>query len=195
MPLIEIIEPQTRWAAEFDKIGGALRQAMGSLASAIHHIGSTSVRGLAAKDVIDVQVSVAALHPLGPLQASIEAAGFRIRDDYDVVYDHVPPGADPAPANWAKRRAAALPAAKRVHIHIRVEGALNTRYALLFRDYLRAAPQGAAAYAQIKRELAARHADDEDAYYAVKDPVCDLIIDAAELWANASTWQAPPADR
>jgi len=194
MPLIEIIEPQARWTGEFAEVGEALRKGMGPLARAIHQIGSTSVPGLAAKDVIDVQVSVAALHPLGPLQASIEAAGFRIRDDYDVVYDHVPPGADPAPANWAKRRAAALPAAKRVHIHIRVEGALNTRYALLFRDYLRAAPQGAAAYAQIKRELAARHADDEDAYYAVKDPVCDLIMDAAELWAAKTSWALPPTD-
>jgi len=194
MPLIEIIEPQTRWAAEFDKIGGALRQAMGSLASAIHHIGSTSVRGLAAKDVIDVQVSVAALDPLDPLQNAIDVAGFRLRDDYDVVHDHVPPGVDPAPPNRGKRRAAAPVGARRGHIHIRVMGALNARYALLFRDYLRAAPQGAAAYGMIKRELAARHGDDEDAYYAVKDPVCDLILDAAELWAVKTGWTLPPTD-
>jgi GrpB-like predicted nucleotidyltransferase (UPF0157 family) len=194
MPLIEIVEPQARWAAEFAQIGGALRQAMGPLARAIHHIGSTSVPGLAAKDVIDVQVSVSGLDPLAPLRATIEAAGFRIRDDYDVVHDHVPPFADPAPEHWAKRRAAAPLGAKRVHIHLRVEGALNNRYALLFRDYLRAAPQGAVSYGMIKRELAARHGDDEDAYYAVKDPVCDLIMDAAELWAAKTGWTLPPTD-
>ncbi|HTX51586.1 MAG TPA: GrpB family protein, partial [Caulobacteraceae bacterium] len=151
MPSIEIVEPQTRWAEEFARIGAALRQNLGPLARAIHHIGSTSVLGLAAKDIVDVQVSVAGLHPLAPLQTAIEAAGFRVRDDYDVVHDHVPPGADPTPANWAKRRAAAPVGSKRVHIHLRVEGALNARYALLFRDDLRAAPQSAAAYAQIKQ--------------------------------------------
>ncbi|HUO12196.1 MAG TPA: GrpB family protein [Caulobacteraceae bacterium] len=194
MPRIEIVEPQARWADEFTEIGSALRRGMGPLARAIHHIGSTAVPGLAAKDNIDVQVSVAGLHPLSPLRAGIEAAGYRIRDDYDVVHDHVPPFADPAPEHWAKRRAAAPVGAKAVRIHIRVEGAFNTRYAQLFRDYLRAAPQAAAAYAQIKRELAARHGDDEDAYYAVKDPVCDLIMDAAELWAASNGWTLPPTD-
>ena len=46
----------------------------------------------------------------------------------------------------------------------------------------------AGSYALIKQELAARHSDDEDAYYAVKDPVCDLIMDAAERWATATDW-------
>jgi phosphoribosyl-ATP pyrophosphohydrolase len=46
----------------------------------------------------------------------------------------------------------------------------------------------------IKRELAARHADDADAYYAVKDPVCDLIMAAAEPWALGAGWRLPPSD-
>ena len=57
-----------------------------------------------------------------------------------------------------------------------------------------ATPHAAASYALIKRELAARHADDVDAYYAVKDPVCDLIMAAAEPWALASGWTLPPSD-
>jgi GrpB-like predicted nucleotidyltransferase (UPF0157 family) len=58
----------------------------------------------------------------------------------------------------------------------------------LFRDYLRHSAAAAAAYAQIKVVLSRLHPDDVDAYYAVKDPVCDLIMDAAEQWANDEGW-------
>lgn len=67
-------------------------------------------------------------------------------------------------------------------------GRANWRYALLFRDYLRHSPDTAAAYAQIKVALARLVPDDVDAYYDVKDPVCDLIMDAAESWAARASW-------
>jgi GrpB-like predicted nucleotidyltransferase (UPF0157 family) len=69
-----------------------------------------------------------------------------------------------------------------------VSGRSNFRYALLFRDYLRHSPSAAAAYAHVKIALARLHPDDVDAYYDVKDPVCDLIIGAAERWAAAVAW-------
>lgn len=46
---------------------------------------------------------------------------------------------------------------------------------LLFRDYLRNTPTAAAAYAQVKVALARLHPDDVEGYYAVQDPVCDLV--------------------
>jgi GrpB-like predicted nucleotidyltransferase (UPF0157 family) len=191
MPQIEILEPQVGWPAEFAAAGARLRQALGPLALAINHIGSTSVPGLDAKDVIDLQVSVAALD-LDLLKPAIDAAGYRLRDD--IWFDHVPAGEDPNPDLWAKFRAAAPEGGRRTHIHIRVRGRPNERYALLFRDFLRATPPAAASYALIKRQLAARHADDVDAYCAVKDPVCDLIMTAADPWAVAQGWTLPPSD-
>ena len=71
---------------------------------------------------------------------------------------------------------------------MRAVGAPNQRYALLFRDHLHAAPSAAAAYTQVKSALARLHPDDADAYYDVKDPVCDQIMDAAELWAASRDW-------
>jgi GrpB-like predicted nucleotidyltransferase (UPF0157 family) len=192
MPQIEIISPQSRWPTEFAEIGARLRGSLGALALVINHIGSTAVPGLDAKDVIDIQIGVASLDPAAPLQAAIEAAGYRLRDA--IWFDHVPAGDDPDPERWAKRMGGAPEGGRRTHIHIRVRGQANERYALLFRDYLRAAPQAAARYGLIKRELAARHADDVDAYYAVKDPVCDLIMAAAEPWALASGWMLPTSD-
>jgi GrpB-like predicted nucleotidyltransferase (UPF0157 family) len=190
--LIEIVDYQARWPEEFAAIGARLRAAFGAAALTIHHIGSTSVPGLAAKDVIDLQVSVAALDPAEPLRAMIAMAGYGLRPD--IAEDHVPASADPDPALWRKRYAREPDGARRTHVHIRASGLPNQRYPLLFRDYLRANISAASNYAQIKRELAARHADDVDAYYAVKDPVCDLIFDAAELWAARTGWRLPPSD-
>lgn len=48
--------------------------------------------------------------------------------------------------------------------------------------------------ALIKAALAESHADDVDAYYAVKDPVCDLIMAAAQAWAEKTAWELPESD-
>jgi GrpB-like predicted nucleotidyltransferase (UPF0157 family) len=77
--------------------------------------------------------------------------------------------------------------------HIRVEGHANQRYALLFRDYLRAHPHMAEAYADTKRRLAAIAPTRAD-YVDAKDPICDLIAFPAEDWAEATSWEPGPPD-
>ena len=192
MSVIEIVPFQTRWAGEFRQLGAVLRQALGPLALRIDHIGSTSVPELGAKDVIDVQVAVATLSPEGALTAAFSAAGHPLRPG--LLEDHRPAGDRSPDAEWQKRYCPELPEGRRVHIHVRAAGAANQRYALLFRDFLRSDPSAAGSYDRIKRELARLHPDDADAYYAVKDPACDLIMAAAEAWAMASYWKPTPSD-
>ena len=60
--------------------------------------------------------------------------------------------------------------------------------------FLRANPAAAEAYARVKTALAKYHAAEVEAYYDVKDPVCDIIMSGAELWAAASRWQPGPSD-
>jgi GrpB-like predicted nucleotidyltransferase (UPF0157 family) len=79
-------------------------------------------------------------------------------------------------------------------LHVRQVGRANQRYALLFRDYLRADAQVMGAFAQIKETLARLHPTDAEAYYDVKDPVCDLIMAAAERWATAISYAPGPSD-
>ena len=62
-------------------------------------------------------------------------------------------------------------------------GSGNGRYALLFRDYLRAQPLATAAYAQAKVASSQHGPTDWDLYYDVKDPICDIIMAGAEDWA------------
>jgi GrpB-like predicted nucleotidyltransferase (UPF0157 family) len=69
-------------------------------------------------------------------------------------------------------------------VHVRINGNPNQQYALLFRDYLRTHPNSARTIELIKRELVRRHADDLEAYYDIKDPVYDLIWEAALEWSR-----------
>jgi GrpB-like predicted nucleotidyltransferase (UPF0157 family) len=183
--VISPYDPQ--WPLQFGQLGMPLRAALGDLALRIDHIGSTSVPGLAANDVIDVQITVAALDRRA-LMASLSSLGYHFWD-MDTC-DHVPPGRTDTAWQWSKLYFSEPPGQRPTHIHVRQAGRPNQRYALLFRDYLRADPSVAAAYAQIKEALARLHPEDFDAYYEVKDPVCDLVMAAAERWA-ASVGYAP----
>ena len=76
-----------------------------------------------------------------------------------------------------------------MNVHVRAAGRPNQRYPLLFRDYLRAHPLAAQAYAQAKKALAAHGPTDWQLYYDVKDPVCDIIMAGAEDWAASLPWR------
>lgn len=167
------------WPARFEALRAVIDATVGPDALRIDHIGSTSIPGLAAKDVIDIQVTVASLavadtwpDALGP---------FRRRSH---VEDHVPSAASPG-TGWQKRYwRSTEPAA---HLHVREAGRANHRYALLFRDYLRLHGDAAEAYARAKLALAAS-CDDTSVYAEAKDHVCDLIAQAAEAWAAQNQW-------
>lgn len=187
---IEILPYNPEWPDEFQQIGGTLRQMLGDHALRINHIGSTAVPGLAAKDIIDIQISVAALIPT--IEAAMTDHGFKRRVTID--HDHQPPSLVTDPPQWTKWLFHEPSAYRPCNLHMRIEGRANQRYALLFRDYLRAQPLAAQAYGQVKVALAARHADDIAYYYDVKDPVCDIIMAGAEGWAHQSHWTLPATD-
>ena len=183
----EIVDYQSAWPAEFEAIAARQRVALGPLAVRIDHIGSTAVPGLAAKDVIDVQITVAALDEATAraLTEALTAIGYRLPENE--MRDHRPPGAAGPEADWAKLYFRAPVGQRRTHTHVRALGRPNQRYPLLFRDYLRAHPATAAAYAELKRRLAAGLADPES-YPEVKDPAVDLIYLAAEEWSERVGW-------
>lgn len=188
---IEIASPRSEWAVEFADLAMPIRNALGELALSIDHIGSTSVPGLPAKDIIDIQVTVGTLDDIQSVHA-LESIGYAIRTD--IVADHVPPGANPSPELWRKRYFRAPEGQRPTHLHMRLLGLPNQRYPILFRDYLRSHPAAAATYAQIKTCLARLHPYDVDAYYDIKDPVCDLIVQSAEIWAVSVGWQPGASD-
>jgi GrpB-like predicted nucleotidyltransferase (UPF0157 family) len=146
---------------------------------------------LAAKDIIDIQITVEELMPA--VENALNAAGYqRITR---ITQDHLPPGQSGDSDDWVKWIFKPSATQRPINAHVRLPGRANQRYALLFRDYLRAHPPIAQAYAQVKTALVKYHPEDDmDAYYDIKDPVCDIIINGAEIWAAANDWAVGPSD-
>lgn len=187
--MVEIHSYNPGWPIEFAKIAATLRQAAGDLAIRIDHIGSTSVPRLAAKDIIDIQMTVANLD--NRIVEALRVIGYTVREGRTA--DHRPPGALGPDSDWEKLLFKPPSGHRPVNLHVRVEKRPNQRYALLFRDYLRTHPESAEAYAELKRRLG-QHLNETGIYADVKDPAVDLIIIAAEAWAAQTGWQPGPSD-
>src|SRR5690349_24278692 len=99
--MIEIVPYDERWPGEFAALGAALRGALGDLALRIDHIGSTSVPGLAAKDRIDVQLTVANFERFERIQTALEQLGYT--GVAGIQRDHEPPGWIGSSEQWQKR--------------------------------------------------------------------------------------------
>ena len=178
------------WPERADALAAELRAALGTGARRVDHIGSTAVPGLDAKDVLDIQVSVDDLNVAeAEFDEPLHRLGFE-RRAYNS--DHVPAGRNDDPSVWVKRcwiRRAHFDGD--VNLHVRVQGSPNERFALLFRDWMRAHPAAIPAYAAIKRSLAEAVPDVGD-YTDLKDPIVDLVIAIAEDWAAAVQWSSNP---
>ncbi|MBU1108774.1 MAG: GrpB family protein [Candidatus Riflebacteria bacterium] len=173
------------WPQSYGEISEILRNGLGNLALRIDHIGSTAVPGLAAKDIIDIQITVSALDDR--VLNAITALGYSRADR--VVCDHRPPGMSADPLDWQKWFFRAPHGQRRTNTHVRLVGRANQRYPLLFRDFLREHPATAKAYGELKKRLAANIAN-SSMYPDVKDPAVDLIYFAAEKWASETGWKS-----
>ncbi len=177
--MIRIEDYDPRWPEEFERINLALQKTLGTLVLSIDHIGSTSVPGMAAKDVIDIQITAKNLNP--KIKQKLINAGYHCHEH---TSDHVPLGEEKSPSLWSKFLFSQPAGERRINIHVRVLGNPNQRYALLFRDYLRTHPNAAQTIGLIKKEIAKRHADDMESYYDIKDPIYDLIWQTAKEWSK-----------
>ena len=187
---IVIVDHKPSWANEFSDIAQEIRGSLrsGSLTNQvkrIDHIGSTSVADLAAKDVIDIQITVAELDNALSVVKMLVGLSY---EHINYLHDNLI-GLDDHSVELKKFYLRASSARRPTHIHIREEGRLNQIYALLFRDYLRADQQVRLAYEKIKCELAERFHEDIQSYYAIKDPFMDTVYRAALLWKDAVGWQ------
>lgn len=183
---VVIIPFQPHWADDFRQIARRIRELVGHAAIRIDHIGSTAVPALAAKDIIDIQITVPSLDEAGGVTNPLRDAGFRQRTafQYDVFYSK--PGTDPELRKLFMREPGGE---RRAHIHIRELGRFNQRYALLFRDYLRSSANVRAEYELLKRRASELFPQSIDCYMSLRDPVEHIIYEAAALWAEGVKWR------
>lgn len=177
-PII-VVEYNSHWKEEFLTIARQIRAALGSLALRIDHVGSTAVEGLAAKPVIDIQISVVSLKSLEPIQAALERVGLKYRADNSDKTKH-----------YFREREGM----RRTHVHVREAGSYSEQLALLFRDYLRANAEARTQYAALKYDLMQRFGDDRDRYLEEKTPFIWQTLQNAHFWTQAIGWKPAQSD-
>jgi GrpB-like predicted nucleotidyltransferase (UPF0157 family) len=159
---VSLKEYDPNWVSYFEAERAALHECIGSwIAGGIHRIGSTAVPGLAAKPIIDILVGVADLEQSRPCIDRLEALTYRYLP-YRTEVMH-----------WFCK----LHRGRRTHhLHLVPTGSRRYDDELAFRDALRADPSLAARYATLKKDLAARFADDRDAYTQHKTPFIREVL-------------------
>jgi GrpB-like predicted nucleotidyltransferase (UPF0157 family) len=180
-----VVPYQARWQTEFLEIARRIRATVGNAVLRIDHIGSTAVPDLAAKDVIDLQITIADLAAADSVTGPLQAAAFRQGASFEYDIFHT---LDETENELRKLYMREPEGQRRTHIHIRELGRFNQRFALLFRDYLRASDRVRAEYELLKRRAAEAFPQSIDGYLSLKDPVFHIIYEAASLWAEKTEW-------
>lgn len=185
MSSIIFVESNIGWGSEFKSIANGIRSLLGNTALRIDHIGSTSVKDLAAKDVIDIQVTVYSIKD-NCIDTKLIDGGYIYKKS--ITHDNLI-GLDNDSPELEKKYFHEKIGNRKVHIHVREKDRINQIYPLVFRDYLRSDEQSKNAYEKVKKELANYFPNDSVSYYAIKDPFMDVVYKAAKLWAQQSNWQ------
>ncbi|RMI41654.1 GrpB family protein [Streptomyces triticirhizae] len=180
---VEVVPYRAGWATGFTRLAVELGGALGPLALAVDHVGSTSVPGLAAKDCVDLQIRVAGPPQPATLVPPLAALGYRLRPEpwnrSETANGTVCPKLVFAPP---------VGAAVRRNVHVRAHGGPNARFALLFRDFLRADAEARDAWGAFKTRLSMSVSDLAD-YGQIKAPATVVLMRAAERWAATTGWR------
>lgn len=180
----ELVAPRPMWSARARLLTARLDRVLGSVALRIDHIGSTSVPGLPAKDLIDIQVVVPDLDVADAVSARARDAGFvRVPgrwtgpDRNGTQYDEIDlVDADPG---------------RPVNVNLRPVGDPVWRETLLFRDWLRADTANRDGYLAFKQHLV-ETTSDVDQYSAEKQSWVGDALGAAARWADGGGWEPGP---
>jgi GrpB-like predicted nucleotidyltransferase (UPF0157 family) len=156
-----IADYDRHWPEQFELLRSRIGAALGPLASAIEHVGSTAVPGLAAKPILDIDVL---LHSASGFPQAIQHLG-------SLGYQHQ--GDLGVPGREAFRR----PPHDIPH-HLYVLGPESREYIrhIRFRNHLRANPEDARAYERLKRRLAQQYRDNREVYGQAKTQFVEAIL-------------------
>ncbi|MDP4173425.1 MAG: GrpB family protein [Bacteroidota bacterium] len=166
---IVLYEYSEEWISLFKKEKHLLQEALGSKTSIIEHIGSTSVKGLAAKPIIDIMIGLFDFSEADSLIVEIKALGYEYIPEYEDVMPY---------RRFFKK---IMDGKVTHHIHMVSEGSEFWRRHLLFRDYLRMNSDIANQYAALKKDLAKREWNDTNEYAEAKSEFIRKIEKIAAL--------------
>lgn len=189
VPRSPVIAPyDAEWPAQAERAVARVRLAAGEKAVRVDHIGSTSVPGLAAKDVVDLQLTVSTLDDADAIADALSDAGFpRASGEW---WDNAHGPAAGGARRWVKRMHYGADPARPINLHVRSTENAEWRQSLLFPAWLRDNPDERDAYENLKRKLARVHDGDGsvDGYAEDKTEWIAAACERARAWAERTGW-------
>jgi GrpB-like predicted nucleotidyltransferase (UPF0157 family) len=156
---VVVVEYDPQWPERFNREQHRIRQILGDTALSLAHVGSTSVPGLYAKPIIDLDLVVASSADESTYVPQLEAAGYLL-----ILRE----------PNWHEHRMFKGPDTN-INLHVFSPGCPELQRHLIFRDWLRLHPDDRDLYSRTKRELSAGAWANPRGYTDAKDDVIDAI--------------------
>ncbi|MBW0103484.1 dephospho-CoA kinase [Pseudonocardia sp. KRD291] len=183
---LRLVDPDPTWPEQARRLAERIAVAAGERGRGVEHVGSTAVPGLAAKNVLDLQLAVDSMDDADALADALAAAGFP--PGPETTADHPEPAA-PDPSRWERRHHASADPGRPAHLHVRVHGSPAWTYALRMRDWLRANPDARAEYESLERVAASSDTDPDPTRHVAHRERWFAAADArARTWASCAGW-------
>ena len=157
-----VLHYDEQWKQDFLKIKDELADALGQLAIGIEHVGSTSVQGLSAKPVIDIDVVIQDDSVLENVVSALGKIGYRHEGNLGIV------GREAFKYDGKEHL-------KKHHLYVCPKDSPELKRHIAFRDYLRTHPDAVREYSRVKEEGAKLYPDDMGRYIEHKSPFIEKI--------------------
>lgn len=159
---VVVMPYDVKWKQAFTNIKSELEAVLGDLALRIEHVGSTSVEGLSAKPVIDIDVVIKDTSILEPVISALAKIGYRHEGDLGI------PGREAFKYEGKEHL-------MKHHLYVCAKDSDELKRHLAFRDYLRSHPEAVKEYSRVKTEGAELYPYDIDKYIEHKSPFIEEI--------------------
>ncbi|MBR2993093.1 MAG: GrpB family protein [Clostridiales bacterium] len=152
------------WKKDFEEIKAELMAVLGGLVLSVEHVGSTSVPGLAAKPIIDIDVVIEDTDCFEKVKTALETIGYQHEGDLGI------PGREAFKYDGKEHL-------RKHHLYVCAKDSDELKRHLSFRDYLRTHPDAVKEYGRIKEEGARLYPNDIDSYIEYKAPFIETIYE------------------
>jgi len=166
--IIQLEAYNPSWSSQFQEEAGELKRLLPDRILAIHHIGSTAIKGIFAKPTIDILPVVSHIEEVDEVQETLRSNGYQPMGENGI----------PGRRYFIK----GTPEKHLVHIHFFQDGHSEIKRHLLFVHYLNAHPAEAQAYSKLKQELAVQYRLDPESYSQAKTAFIQSIDRKALAW-------------
>lgn len=152
------------WKKDFEEIKAELMAVLDGLVLSVEHVGSTSVPGLAAKPIIDIDVIIEDTDCFEKVKTALETIGYQHEGDLGI------PGREAFKYHGKEHL-------RKHHLYVCAKDSDELKRHLSFRDYLRTHPEAVKEYGRIKEEGARLYPNDIDSYIEYKAPFIENIYE------------------